>query len=61
MNEKGQVLSDYLPSGQLPEIGVPYWVQCYNFRCMAIFDRKGKWKSLFTDEELSDVINVFVN
>ncbi|MGD1089563.1 MAG: hypothetical protein ABR955_12700 [Verrucomicrobiota bacterium] len=60
MNEKDQKSGDYLSAGRLPEIGQPYWVQCKSFRCMAVLDKKGKWKSFSTDEELPDVINVFV-
>jgi hypothetical protein len=59
VNGKDQNLSDYSLTGQLPEIGQSYWVQCKNFRCKAVFDKEGTWKAFTTGKELPDVMDVF--
>jgi hypothetical protein len=59
VNEKAKKLGKPLPAGQLPEVGLPYWVQCKTFRCMAVLTKEGKWKSFSTEEELLDVTDVF--
>jgi hypothetical protein len=60
VNGNDQNLGKPLPTGQLPEIGLPYWVHCKSFSCMAVLNKEGKWKSFSTDEELPDVTDVFV-
>jgi hypothetical protein len=50
-------MNDCLSADQLPKIDGRYWVQCENFRCMAVFDKDGKWKSFSNGKELPDVIN----
>jgi hypothetical protein len=49
------------PTDQPPEPGVRYWVQCENFRCLAVIDKDGKWKSFSNGKELPDVINYSPN
>ena len=43
----------------VPQPGALYWVQCKGYRCMAVLDANGKWKSFITGEELSGVFNVY--
>ena len=50
---------DSISANQLPQTDGRYWVQCENFRCMAIFDKDGKWKSFSNRKELPDVINFY--
>jgi hypothetical protein len=59
VNKKNKTLADDLSAGQLLEIGQPYWIQCKNIRCLAVFDQEGKWKASYSGNELSDVINFF--
>jgi hypothetical protein len=56
VNEKDQISGDYIFAGQLPEIGVPYWVQCKKFTCKAVVDKEGNWKAFTSGRELTDVI-----
>jgi hypothetical protein len=59
MNEKDKNFGDYQPERQFLEIGQPYWVQCKNISCLAVFNKDGKWKASYNGKELSDVINFF--
>lgn len=54
-------LEEHLPAGQPPEIGRPYWVKCKDFRCMAVIDKEGRWKTFYGGEILPDVLHVFAN
>jgi hypothetical protein len=39
-------------------IGQRYWVQCEDFRCIAIVDYEGKWKIFHSGQQLtSDVLS----
>ena len=43
---------------QSPEIGKSYIVQCDGYKCVAVIEKDGRWKSVFTGNELRSVINV---
>ena len=58
------VLSDHINQPELPElppVGLEVLVQCQGFRCLARRTSDGKWKSAYTNEELSDVLFVVAN
>ena len=38
--------------------GVHYWVQCKGYRCLAIKNTEGVWKSVGTGNVIPDVIEV---
>jgi hypothetical protein len=40
-------------TAQRPVIGHRYWVQCDEFRCMAVADYNGKWKLFANGKQLS--------
>jgi hypothetical protein len=52
-------MNDCLFADQLPEIGIRYWVQCEDFRCLAVINKDGQWKSFSNGRELPDVIKFF--
>jgi hypothetical protein len=45
-------------NGGLPAVGEHVLVQCRQFRCLACRTEDGKWRSVYTSEELSDVIKI---
>ena len=59
MNEKAQD-AGYIPQVQPSPISEPSWVQCKGYRCLAVWDKKGKWKSYSTGAELIDFLRVCV-
>jgi hypothetical protein len=59
VNTSVQTLEADIRVGQLPDIGKPYWVQCERFRCVAIFNKKGKWIIFPTGEELTSTVYSF--
>jgi hypothetical protein len=38
--------------------GEPVWVRCDGFRCLAVQDRHGKWRSFCSGKELPDLVEV---
>ena len=52
-------MNDSPSADQLPEADGRYWVECKNFRCLAIFGKDGKWKSFSNGKELPDVIHFY--
>ena len=54
MNENGQNQT----MEQSLEMGKSYVVQCDGYRCVAVVEKDGRWKSVFTGNELRGVINV---
>ncbi|HUA36789.1 MAG TPA: hypothetical protein VMA35_00150 [Candidatus Sulfopaludibacter sp.] len=42
----------------LPPVGEMVLVQCEHFRCLAVRDQQGKWRSPFSKMELHNVIRV---
>jgi hypothetical protein len=42
-----------------PKIGQVYWVQCKNHRTRATMDKGGKWRALYDQRELPEVISFF--
>jgi hypothetical protein len=42
-----------------PVIDKPYWVQCKNYRCLAFFNKEGKWQSLSTGKEVTDIVKIY--
>lgn len=59
MNADPNVLNELWVSSQSPEIEKPYWVQCKNYRCLAFVNKAGKWKSLSTGKEVTDIVKVY--
>ena len=41
----------------LPPVGKRFIVQCQKFSCLGYRDEKGKWKNVFTNEELPEVMD----
>ena len=44
--------------GSQHAINVPVWVQCNGYRCMAVLNYKGEWRTYPNYEPLSDIIQV---
>jgi hypothetical protein len=40
-------------------IGHRYWVQCKEFRCMAVADYDGKWKDFHSGKQLTSEVLFF--
>ena len=56
MTTNHQAVIERAQNGSNPKIGVVYWVQCKGYRTRAMIGRDGKWRALFNDRELPDVI-----
>lgn len=39
-------------------VGVPVWVQCEGYRCLAALDHKGQWRTYADGSKLSGVVKV---
>jgi hypothetical protein len=52
--EKNGLKSERAKKNQ-PEVGKSYWVQCKGYRCLAVYEKDGKWHSAYRDEILTDV------
>jgi hypothetical protein len=39
-------------------VNVPVWVQCKGYRCMAIQNYKGEWRTYPNHEPLTDIVHV---
>jgi hypothetical protein len=39
-------------------VNVPVWVQCNGYRCMAVLNYKGEWRSFPNHEPLTDIVQV---
>ena len=46
-------------SRSLPPIGEHVIVQCPNFSCLGYRDAEGRWKNVFTEAELVEVMEFF--
>ncbi|MGA3268896.1 MAG: hypothetical protein ABSE16_19005 [Verrucomicrobiota bacterium] len=44
--------------GVLPPIGEVVLVQCENFKCLAVRDKMGKWRSPFSKMELPRILRI---
>ncbi len=60
MNEKAQNFGAIIPQIQPLPICEPCWVFCEGYRCLAVWDRKGMWRSYATGIELPDFIKTCV-
>ena len=38
-----------------------FLVQCADYKCLAVRDTNGKWKSLYDDTELPDVADIVIS
>jgi len=45
-------------AGSLPPVDEMVLVECEHFRCLAIRDKQGKWRSPFSKMELPNVVRV---
>jgi hypothetical protein len=54
MHKAGEPLSSYQPV-----VGHRYWVQCEEFRCMAVMDHDGKWKIFHSGKPLTSEVLFF--
>jgi hypothetical protein len=63
MNTPEQYPNQEITSDARPPIepGKAYWVQCKSYRCLAVLDQQGRWRSYANDKELTDVIKVFAS
>ncbi|HUA68114.1 MAG TPA: hypothetical protein VMA13_06160 [Candidatus Saccharimonadales bacterium] len=43
----------------LPPVGKEVVVQCRGFRCLAYRGRDGKWRGVFDQKELPEVLEIF--
>jgi hypothetical protein len=59
MNKNSQILDDYLPVEQLPDIVQPHWAQGKGYTCLAVIDNAGAWRDFYSGEELPGIISVF--
>jgi hypothetical protein len=41
--------------------GEPVWVQCEGFRCLAVRDKNGAWKTFYDGVPLSGAIEIALN
>jgi hypothetical protein len=60
MNEKTKNLSSVIPKIQPLPTGEPRWVYGNGYRCLAVSDNRGKWRSYATGIELLDFIKVCI-
>jgi hypothetical protein len=45
-------------TGHEPPQGVPVWVRCDGYRCLAVKDRNGQWRVFFNNEPLAGEVQV---
>jgi len=38
--------------------GQRYWVQCFDYRCLAVMDDFGRWKSFYDGADIPDFVRV---
>ena len=60
VNEKDQKFDSIIAKAQPTQICEPCWVQCTGYRCLAVRDKNGKWRSYATGKELTDFIKVCI-
>ena len=58
MYEKSLNLNFCLPAGQPPVAEQRYWIQCSDYRCLAVMDDFGRWKSFYGGEDIPDFVRV---
>jgi len=39
-------------------VNVPVWVQCKGYRCMAVLNYKGEWRTYPNHEPVTDIVEV---
>ena len=39
-------------------VNVPVWVQCNGYRCMAVLNYKGEWRTYPNHEPLTDIVQI---
>ena len=44
--------------GQRVPVGIPVWVQCDGYRCLACLDVKGEWRTYSDGSKLAGVVKV---
>jgi hypothetical protein len=59
VNPEPNAVKELSAPPQSPEIDKPYWVQCKTYRCLAFVNKQGKWKSLSTGKEVTDIVKVY--
>ena len=59
MKENNQDLIERAQDHLKPKIGQVCWVQCKNHRTRATMDKDGKWRALYDQRELPEVISFF--
>jgi hypothetical protein len=60
MDDKDQKVDSIIPKAHPSHVSEPCWVYCDSYRCLAVMDKKGKWRSYATGEELTDFVKVCV-
>jgi hypothetical protein len=58
MNTSNEKLDEVSVQKQPVPIGVPMWVQCEGYRCLAFMNRKGEWRAYSDCGKLTGVIKV---
>ena len=58
MNASNEKLGEASVQKQRIPVGVPVWVQCDGFRCLACLNQKGEWRTYSDGTKLSDVRKV---
>jgi hypothetical protein len=60
MNEKVEKVDPIIRKTQPSQLSEPCWVQCVGYRCLAVLNKNGKWRSYATGEELTGFLKVCV-
>jgi hypothetical protein len=61
IKEPNQDLTEHTQDRLQPKIGQVYWVQCKNHRIRATMDKDGKWRALYDQREMPEVISFFLD
>jgi hypothetical protein len=59
MKENNQGFAGYARVRQKPKVGETYWVQSKSYRTRATLGEDGKWRSVFKNQEVPDVVDFF--
>ena len=59
MNANPKLLNEPIAPPKSPIVEKPYWVQCQNYRCLALVNKQGVWKSLSTGKEVTGIVKVY--
>jgi hypothetical protein len=61
MKESGCVANKLSKDNQPAKIGETYWVQCKNYRTLAVMGTNGTWRAICDGRELFDVLGFYLD